>query len=363
MKDDEKALTEGERQEKKIREAEARRKRKKRIKGIVGWLVVILIVALVLIWFLVMKKQSEEKIKQLQDSQKKSEYTLSLTEFDESIDISGHVEPLDIYDAKFRSTGVVTGVFVKEGDEVEEGTLLATIDDTQQEMNLKDIENQIAEAKINGSLRNLEILEMRKKNYENALEYTKLVAPFSGIVTSVGVKENDYFEAGKNVITLLDRSSLKATVEISETDIRNIFLGQKATLYFDSYPGKAVEAYVSYIPMMGKTSTSGSSVVEVEIQIDNPPKEILPSFTFSGVINVEGNEKMLIIPSSSLTTTSGGESTVQVKKDDLNTETRRVYVKYLGEGKCQVINGLEEGETIVYEDSSFSFRSIIGGLF
>lgn len=362
MKDEN--LTEGERQEKKIREAEARRKRKKRIKTIVGWLVVLVILALVLTWFLVMKKQSEEKIKALEESQKMVDYTVEKTSFDQTIDISGHVEPLDTYKANFRSTGVVTGVFVKEGDEVEEGTILATIDDTQQSMNLKDIENQITEAKINGSVKNVELLEMRKKNYENALNYTKLTAPFKGTVTSVNVKEDDYFEAGRDVITLLDCSSLKATVEINEIDIRNIFLGQKVTLYFDSYPGHSVEGYISYIPMMGKTTNIGSSVVDVEIQIDNPPKEILPSFTFTGAINIEGKEEMLIIPSLSLTTASGGESTVQVKKEDGSIETRRVYVKYLGENKCQVINGLEEGETITYQDSSsFSLKSIIGGLF
>ena len=64
-KKNEEALSESEIQEKKLRAAKAARKRKKRIKSIIGWLVVILIVSLVLIWFLKMKKDSEEMDKVL----------------------------------------------------------------------------------------------------------------------------------------------------------------------------------------------------------------------------------------------------------------------------------------------------------
>ena len=70
--------------------------------------------------------------------------------------------PYDTLEAKFRSTGAVTGVYVSEGDYVKEGQILATIDDTQQRMNLQDIENQIAEARLTGSVKTLEILEEEK---------------------------------------------------------------------------------------------------------------------------------------------------------------------------------------------------------
>ena len=60
-------LTESEIQEKKLRAAKAARKRRKRIKSLIGWLVVILIVSLVLVWFLKMKKDSEAQIEALKN--------------------------------------------------------------------------------------------------------------------------------------------------------------------------------------------------------------------------------------------------------------------------------------------------------
>lgn len=227
-------LTESEIQEKKLRAAQAARRRRKRIKSLVGWLVVILIVSLVLLWFLKMKKDSEAQIAALKNMNTSIEAQVERSTYNREIDISGYVVPYDTLEAKFRSTGAVTGVFVKEGDTVKEGQILATIDDTQQRMNLQEIENQIAEARLSGSVKNLEILEMRKKNAENQLDYTMLKANFDGVVSKVGVVQNDYFDAGSSAVTIIDRSKLKTTVEIDEIDMQYITLGQEAILHFDS---------------------------------------------------------------------------------------------------------------------------------
>ena len=111
-------LTESEIQEKKLRAAKAARKRRKRIKSLIGWLVVILIVSLVLVWFLKMKKDSEAQIEALKNMNNSVEAVVEKSTYDRIIDISGYVVPYDTLEAKFRSTGAVTGVFVKEGDHV-----------------------------------------------------------------------------------------------------------------------------------------------------------------------------------------------------------------------------------------------------
>lgn len=358
----EEALTESEIQEKKLRAAKAARKRKKRIKSIIGWLVVIFIVALVLIWFLKMKKDSEAQIEALKNRSTQVEATVERSAYDREIDISGYVVPYDTLEAKFRSTGAVTGVYVSEGDYVTEGQILATIDDTSQRMNLQDIENQIAEAKLSGSVKTLELLELRKKNYENALDYTTLKANFDGVVSSVDVVVNDYFEAGSSAVTIIDKSKFKATIEIDEIDMQYVSLGQKAVLHFDSVPGVDVEAYVSYIPMTGRYTTQGIGVVDVELTIENPPEALISGFTFSGTLTYDGEVEMLLVPSSAVKTGRGGQTTVTVKNADGTTSERKVTVQYLGEGMSEVLSGLKEGEVVVYEPStSSSFMGMMMG--
>lgn len=351
-KKEEVVMSESERQEKKLRDAQAARKRKKRVKSLVGWLVVILIVALVLFWFLKMKKDSDAEIAALQNSSTNIEYIVTRSKYVKSIDISGNVVAYDKQEANFRSSGAVTGVFVKVGDSVTKGQVLATIDDSSQQSNLQDIENQIAEAKISGSTRQLELLELKKKNAEEQLSYTTLTANFDGIVSKVSIAENDYVDAGTAVITIIDISKLKTTVEIDEVDMQYIENGQTATLSFDSLPGQSVAAYVTYIPMEGRYTSSGIGVVDVELTIDNPPSGLRTGYTFTGSIDMEQDVEMLLIPSSSVSTERGGKTYVTVKKTDGSTERRNVTVSYLGEGYSQVLSGLKEGETVTYKASS-----------
>lgn len=354
-------MTESEKQEKRLRDAAKARKRKKRVKTLVTWLVIIAIIAALAFYYTVVKKQQEAKLESMQNQHKYIEATVKESVYTQVIDLSGYVEANDTLEAKFRSTGAVTGVFVSEGENVKKDQLLATIDNTSQTLALKQIENNIEEAKLTGSTRTLEVLELQKKNAENNLSYTELTANFDGVVASVDVHTNDYFEAGSSVITIIDRSKLKATVEIDEIDMQYVELGQKAMLSFDGLGGQEIEAYVSYIPMIGRYTSQGIGVVDVELVIDNPPEKLLPGYTFDGTIEVNGEISMLLVPSAAVKNNRGGVTTVEVKQPDGSTQSKEVRVKYLGEGMCQVISGLNAGDVVVYEQSSSNMVSMMMG--
>ena len=370
MEDKSKVMSESERQEKRLRDAARARKRRKRAKSFIIWVIVLLAIAGALYYSMVAKQRIEAEMSALMNQVTIVSAVVEETVYTQTIDLSGYVEPIDILEAKFRSTGAVTGIYVSEGDYVKEGQLLASIDNTSQLMSLQSIENQIAEAKINGSVRQLELLEMQRKNAENNLDYTNLYANFDGVVADVGVELNGYSEAGKAAVTIIDKSKLKATVEIDEIDMQYVEIGQKATLSFDSLPGVDVEAYVSYIPMLGRYTNQGIGVVDVELTIDNPPASLIPGFTFEGTIEVEGEVSMLILPSEAVQQERGGLTTVNLKRADGNTEIVAVKVKYLGEGLCQILSGLKAGDVVTYEkvggilalmNSSSSSVAIIGG--
>lgn len=280
-------------------------------------------------------------------------------EFSKTIDISGNVEAYQTQRVVFRSTGAVTGVFVKEGQLVKEGDLLATIDDTNQSYTLANIESQIEEAILQGSQRQLELLQMQRTVYQNNLEYTRAYANFDGVVAIVNVDVGDYFEAGTAAIVIVDRSKLKATVEIDEIDIQSVSVGMKAELTFDAIGDQVVEAVVNYIPMLGRTTNQGIGVLDVEIIIDNPPSQIIPGFTFAGAITADDVKNILIIPASAVTSNRRGSDTVRKKDSDGNISTINVTTKYLGEGMSEVTSGdLKAGDIVLTGGSSsgtFSF--------
>ena len=104
--------------------------------------------------------------------------------------------------------------------------------------------------------------------------------------------------------------------------------------------------------MLGRYSDSGIGVVDVELTIEDPPEGLMPGFTFDGVINVEGDVSMILIPQAAVTVGRGGAATVE-RKIDGGTETVSVRVKYLGEGLCQVLSSdLLPGDVLVYRTRS-----------
>ena len=159
----------------------------------------------------------------------------------------------------------------QKGDRVSKGDLLATIDDTSQRYEIANIENLIAGARLEGAASQLNLYEMQLELRKNNLEYTRAYANFDGVVASVAVDEGDYAEAGTVVIILVDTSRLKATVEIDEIDMQSVTKDMEAVLSFDAAPNTEVGAYIDYIPMLGRTTSQGIGVMDVELVIDEPP--------------------------------------------------------------------------------------------
>lgn len=338
-----------------IKEQNKKRKRKRNRRMITT---AVVIVAVILALSLVIRQLLPEEV----EVQTEREARVTANTYSQVIDISGYVEPYDSQTLRFRSTGAVTGVYVEEGDVVVKGQILATIDDTQQQVDLQEIRNQIEEAMLSGSLRELELLRLKEISAEHNLEYATIVAPFDGEVASVDVDEGDYFEGGDEVITVVDRSMLKAVVEIDEIDMQYVSLGQYAELIFESAPESVVSAYVSYIPMLGRYTDQGIGVVDVELLIEDPPEGIMPGFTFEGVMEGEDEVTMLLIPQNAITRGRGDAQTVNVRREDGSVETVSIRSTYLGEGLAQLLSGnLKDGDILVYSTDSSSGGNAMGG--
>lgn len=356
--------------EDQVRSTLRRRMARRRVKKIIIWVVVIVLVVGSYTLYDYFKKNGRmpwSPEKQVLSGMQTVEEKVYESTYNTTIDLSGYVAPFDEQKVNFRSTGAITGVYVEEGQPVKKGDLLVTIDDTSQQYALANLEAQIEQAELEGSARSLKLLQLQQKTAENNLDYTRSYANFDGVVASVKVSVGDYFEAGSSAMTVIDRSKLKATVEIDEIDMQYVKLGQKADLTFDAIPGVIVPAYVSYIPMIGRYTNQGIGVMDVEITIDDPPAGLAPGYTFEGTINVEGEVTMILVPQSAVTTRRG-TSTVEKKMPDGSTKTVTVTVKYLGEGICQILGGdLKVGDTVIVRksmlpsDTASSMMVSVGG--
>lgn len=275
--------------------------------------------------------------------------------FENTIEISGNIEAADEQRMVAASDGTIEKVYFKEGDVIKKGQTLCLMDDLQQQYNIANMEFQLAQKRLTASPKELKLLEMQLQIQKKALENKKSIARFDGVIAKLAVAEGDYLEATNEIATIIDRSYLKATVEIAETDASKLRLNQKVKFTFPAYK-EPVEGYVSYFPAVGKITSRGSTVVEAEIRIENPPKEILTGYSFTGTIQITEPIINVLVDSKAVSFSDEGTTVTKLEKNGTESVVLVEVVPY-GKDYVKVISGLSDGDIVVNKKANLKSGS------
>ena len=209
-------------------------------------------------------------------------YTANLETYENIIEISGTVAAAQEQTLQARSAGTVTAVYVKAGDKVKKGDIIIQLDDSEQLYNLEKQEYNMATKKLTASARELRLLETERNSLLQKVEDRKVTATFDGIIADLDVAVGDSLEAKDTVGTLVNIDYLTAEVEVTETDVSKLKVGQTVNFTFPAYSNKTVTGYVTGWPAIGEVTSRGATVVKAKLRIDEYPEEILPNFSFTG---------------------------------------------------------------------------------
>ncbi|MCQ2601354.1 MAG: HlyD family efflux transporter periplasmic adaptor subunit, partial [Treponema sp.] len=209
-------------------------------------------------------------------------YTVTKEIYENVIEISGTVEAAQEQTLQALSDGTVMGVYVKEGDVVKKGDVILQLDDTTQKYNLAKQDYNIATASITGSARELALLRTERLALVQKVADRQVVATFNGLIAKLDVAVGDSLEAKDSVGNLVNVDYLVAEVEIPETDVSKLKVGQKVEFTFSAYKDKTVYGEVEGWPAIGEVTSRGATVVKAKIKITEYPKEILPNYSFTG---------------------------------------------------------------------------------
>ena len=185
--------------------------------------------------------------------------TAEVTRMDVSSSItgSGTLEAADSYSVTTLIEGSILTADFEEGDEVEEGTILYTIDSS-------DASNSLEQAEIS--------LNQAQRSYNNQLESQEdliITAPVSGQVYSIDVEVGDDVAAGETVATIRDSQTMSLEVSFPADDASSFYVGQSATVTLDS----TFETLTGTISKISGTDTvlTGNVIVRtVTIDVSNP---------------------------------------------------------------------------------------------
>ena len=147
---------------------------------------------------------------------------------------------------------------------------------------------------------------------QHTLTQVRFEAPFDGIVTRRNIEEGENVmvgtmnNAGTVLLTVADMSVIEAEVEVDETDIPFVQLGQPATITIDAiadqkFSGKVTEIGNSPIQVVGGGATRTATNFKVTVTIDGQIPEVRPGFTCTAEITTATKKQALSVPIQSLT--------------------------------------------------------------
>ena len=197
----------------------------------------------------------------------------------------------------------------------------------------------------------------------DTLSKTTMTAPMGGIITALPVEEGEVAvigtmnNPGTKLLTIADMSVVEAVMEVDETDIPNVKVGQRATVTIDAYPNKTFSGTVTEVGSSPITQggVSGGEAInfEVKIQLENPPEGVRPGFSASADIITGTRERALAIPIQAVVIREKkeGEKTrdeegVYVHKDGA-AQFVPIVTGLAGESNIEVVRGLAEGQEII----------------
>jgi HlyD family secretion protein len=225
-----------------------------------------------------------------------------------------------------------------------------------------------AQANVSSAERRIDQARANVAAARDTLSKTTMVAPMDGIVTALPVEEGEVAvigtmnNAGTKLLTIADMSVVEAVMEVDETDIPNVKVGQHANVTIDAYPNKTFSGLVTEVgssPIVRNGGLGGSTTeavnFEVKIQVENPPPDVRPGFSASADIITGTRTKVVAIPIQALIVREkpGGGSGKPKDEEGVfihqNGTATFVPVKtgLSGESSIEILSGLRQGQQII----------------
>ena len=293
--------------------------------------IIVMIILLVIIRSVVASKKNAD-----------TTYTVKSEVYSNEISVSGVVSAAQEQTLQALSDGTVVKVYVKQGDKVKKGDVIIQMDDTTEQYNLAKHDYEMETTRISGSKKELQLMETERLSLVQKIAERKVTATFDGIIADIDVNVGDSLEAKDSVGTLVNTDYLLADVEVAETDVSKLKVGQKVECTFPAYDG-TLEGYVVSWPAIGSVTSRGATVVEVRIRIDDYPEVVLPNFSFSGVIKISDDVNYLLVERYAVGHENGQAFVVKAKG---NEKVEVKVIPYSGDYVRIVEGEVSEGDVL-----------------
>lgn len=217
----------------------------------------------------------------------------------------------------------------------------------------KDLESagQVAsaEAALSGAKQQLEVAQANQKQYAALSAYTRIVAPFPGVIT------NRYTDTGALVAAGTSESTQAIpVVRLAQISVLRLVLPIPESMAGQIHVGKTIKVHVQALnqDFEGKVSRFADALneqtrtMETEVDFQNPTGKLMPGMYVEADIKHDERNNVLTVPLEAVNRAGDPPSVLVVTPQNV-IEERKVKLGQEGSTRIEVLAGLAEGERVV----------------
>jgi len=299
--------------------------------------------------------------------------TLIPQTFQHYVELQGSVDAKNNINVTPKSPGLITAVYVKEGDQVTAGRALIKIDDSIQRENIEEIKTQLTLAqtvfekqerlwsqKIGTEIQflqaknNKESLEKRLATLNTQLNQSVVTSPINGTVDRVSVKIGEMASPGVPLMNIVNLGNLKITAKVSDSYAASVKKGDDILVNFPDL-NREYKLKISFV------STSVDPLTRTFTIEANLPSEhgLKPNMMAQLKINDLRQNDALVIDQNLIQNTENGQVVYIVEENNGEKVARAKYVKTgpSYNGKIVILDGLEKNDQLI----TFGYQEIADG--
>ena len=290
------------------------------------------------------------------------------------IQVQGTVESDNNILIPAQSSGVVKRLYVRQGDRVTEGQLLAELDGAILESSLAEVQNALSlattiyerqarlwdknigsEIEYLQAKNNRENLEKRLNTLQEQYRLTKITSAIDGMVDDVMIKEGEMAAAGRGAVRIVQLSRLKIEASLSENYISRV---RKRDPVRVTLP-VAGRSYDLAIDAVSQVIDPNNRTFNIEIRLPSRESELKPNMLAVVTINDYTNPQALTVPQNVVQETGDSPFLFVVEEENGRKLARRRTVTpgEAYDNRLEILDGLAAGETVI----TFGFQTLADG--
>jgi membrane fusion protein (multidrug efflux system) len=267
--------------------------------------------------------------------------------------------------------GYLKAISVDKGDQAKEGALLAEIEVPElladrakynAEVEIAAIDYQrlsesqkkapdlVVPQTVDDARGKLDIAKANLERTETLLNYAKIVAPFSGVITRRMVDPGAFIPAATSgsaaqnaaIVTLTDFNRVRVQVAVPEVEASHVEVGEPIKMMVEGLPGRTFAGTVTRFSYALEEATK---TMLAEIELPNPNLELRPGMYATVKIGIERKEDALLVPVDAVFTEKAGASVFILVEN--KAKKNRVQTGFSDGMQVEIASGVQPNQQVI----------------